>query len=172
MVRLVETIPRTPPVQLPCSDQLSFEPKLVGFDRGVLDNRTVGPWQIEVIEAEHPLPKRARARLEEFLATGVEIRQIALYHELPQSPPLWLVAARHLPQILKYTGIALASLAAVALVAAGVVGLIWLAAQLITPIVVGLVGTLVVTSVVSGVDPVLVVQTRSGIWLELDRWVE
>jgi len=158
----------------------------------------VDPFTLEPIGTRTKLPPRAKRRLNEVLAGGVQPRAIVVFHEIPgEKRPLSLLgraairlhrlAHQELPVLAADSAALTAALAARAKArartTAPVVGAAALtfarrAAPIIGIVALALLAalgklataTVAVAAAVVASDPCLVVVTTDGYWVELDRW--
>ena len=161
--------------------QLPFSPAVIGRSRAEIVPQRVGSWWLEPVVDETRLPSRARQRLEAVRRSGLPIKAVVLFHELPTvaSPSNGTVvhaSGRVRSWMEQELPVRAAQLRARAYQLAPIVG--WVARALlgltVTTLTVGAVAAMTVTlGVLSAVltDPCLVVVTDDGCWIEIDRWV-
>lgn len=150
--------------------EIGFTLPIVGRSQAPIFPQQVGKWWMEPVTSQTVLPPRARQRLQAVLRSGIRIKAIVLFHEIPSAPPratAWQRMRDAAPAVGKHLLIAVGALLTgmVALLAVAAVAALLLAigSALLVLGALALIGQ-------SGVDPCLVVVTEEGDWLEVDRW--
>ena len=175
--------PSSPGHLPPSLIELDFTPKLLGHSRAPILPQQVGRWWLEPVTLDTPLPSRARHRLEVVRASGLPIKAVVLFHEIPTEPAVqpsqaaglvvrsgqlirW--AEQELP-IFTDNAVNQARRAAPMLGSAARMALSLTAAGLGLGAVALATVTLATLNAVL-IDPCLVIVTDGGDWIEIDRW--
>lgn len=161
--------------------QLPFTTTIIGRSRAEIVPQRVGSWWLEPVVDEAQLPSRAHQRLEAVRRSGLPIKAVVLFHELPTVNPssngtIVRASGRVRTWLEQELPVRAAQLRARAYQLAPIVG--WAARAVIgltmTVLTVGAVAVMAISlGVLSAVltDPCLVVVTEDGCWIEIDRWV-
>lgn len=161
---------------------LPFTTTVIGHSRAEIVPQRVGAWWLEPVVDEARLPSRARQRLAAVRSSGLPIKAVVLFHELPTVAPssngmVVRASGRVQTWLEQELPAKSAQLRAHAHRLAPSVG--WATRAVLGLTVTMLtVGAVAATTVTLGVlaaaltDPCLVVVTDDGCWIEVDRWLD
>jgi hypothetical protein len=151
-VRQVAVATREEPRALAPHLELGFPIRVLGQNQAPIVPKVVGEWWMEPFRGQTKLPRRAQQRLDAVLASGIALKDVVIFHELPGEP-------KKPSPVVKAVSIALR------------VAIAW-AKKRITEEKEAAAARRREREWWERRDPCLVVVLEDGTWVEIDRWYD